>query len=81
MGVPDLKSTTKENPMSARLMASILIVSGGLAAVVGTFGTTGDDTVRMTAAMAYGLGLLVLAVSMLILATGGQTSRHTPNER
>ncbi|MGH3378808.1 MAG: hypothetical protein ACRDP6_29180 [Actinoallomurus sp.] len=62
--------------MSARLMASILIVAGGLAAVVGTFGTTSDVTVRMTAAMAYGFGLLVLAVSMLLLATGGRASRR-----
>jgi hypothetical protein len=64
--------------MSARLMASILVVAGGLAAVVGVFGTTGDVTVRMTVAMAYGFGLLVLAVSMLILATG-RTSRRTPD--
>lgn len=64
--------------MSARLMASILVVAGGLAAVLGTFGATGDVTVRMTAAMAYGFGLVVLAVSMLILATGRSSSR-TPN--
>jgi hypothetical protein len=53
--------------MSARLMASILVIAGGLAAVLGTVGTTDDVTVRMTAALAYGFGLVILAISMWIV--------------
>lgn len=53
--------------MSVRLLTSILIAAGGLAGVVGTVGTVDDVTVRMTAGMAYGIGLIILAVSMLII--------------
>lgn len=56
----------EDTQMSARLMASVLVIAGGLTAVIGTIGTTSDVTVRMTAGMAYGIGLIILAISMWI---------------
>lgn len=61
--------------MSARLMASVLVIAGGLAAVLGTIGTTGDVTVRMTAGMAYGIGLVILAIAMWIARPRSHASK------
>jgi hypothetical protein len=61
--------------MSARLMASILVIAGGLAAVIGTAATTSDVTVRITAGMAYGFGLVILAISMWIARPRSRASQ------
>jgi predicted phage tail protein len=52
----------------ARKIGWILAALGAVA-VVATFIASSDVTVRFTAGMAYGVGLVILGVSMLIITT------------
>lgn len=52
--------------MTARSIGWTLVVIGAVAVAV-TFLASGDVTVRMTAGMAYGIGLAILAITEVII--------------
>lgn len=60
--------------MTARSVGMALVVLGAVATGV-AFIASGDVTVRMTAGMAYGIGLVILAIAEVIIVT---TRRQAP---
>jgi hypothetical protein len=60
--------------VSARLIGWGLVVIGAIAVAI-TFIVSSDVTVRMTAGMAYGIGLVILAIAMAIIVTSRKAPR------
>lgn len=64
----------REHGMGTRGVAWTLVMTGAVATVI-TWITSSDITVRFTATMAYGLGLVILTMATAIIVT---TRRQAP---